>query len=496
MSDIFNPSTLTVDNNGTIVGAEQGINFIPGANISISTVDNPLSNRVDVTIASTGSGGGGVTSLDAITGAITLVAGSGINITDNSPSAGDITIAVTGSGPVAYNDITSVPADTILGNNTGSTANAIALTAAQVNTLLGTSGGPFVPYTGATGAVDLNNQTLGDVGELFVGSAIDNGSGAVLQVSGKQTIISSASGPVLSVVNNNAAVTTVFNIQSNTGQVFQTLTAGDGSIAYLYQRTAATGLAGFTSSTGFSVDIYGSANSIAVFKNNGDVALGGTITSPTTYAGAKMFINGTSGDVGIGTVSPLESLHIDGGAIEVSSPNSSAITYATRANSLLFTRNDIPASNYNKISNSWSGVTANNTMNFEVDNGSGTAVTVLSLTGNGRINLGAPGVGAYLTSTNADVLIGNGVATSLFRLLPFGNDIFFDNTANGNIVFRTNEISSVVTLMTLLSNGNALIGTTTDNGLAQLQVANQGTFNSSIAQTAGNNPMSYTFDGV
>lgn len=43
------------------------------------------------------TGGGGVTSLDSITGAVALVAGSNITITDNSPIAGDITIAATGS---------------------------------------------------------------------------------------------------------------------------------------------------------------------------------------------------------------------------------------------------------------------------------------------------------------------------------------------------------------------------------------------------------------
>ena len=44
------------------------------------------------------AGAGGVSSLDGITGAVTLVAGAGISITDNTPSAGDITIANTASG--------------------------------------------------------------------------------------------------------------------------------------------------------------------------------------------------------------------------------------------------------------------------------------------------------------------------------------------------------------------------------------------------------------
>src|SRR6185437_12490301 len=40
----------------------------------------------------------GVSSLDSITGAVTLVAGTGISVTDNSPSAGNITIAASGGG--------------------------------------------------------------------------------------------------------------------------------------------------------------------------------------------------------------------------------------------------------------------------------------------------------------------------------------------------------------------------------------------------------------
>ena len=75
----------------------------------------------DQTIAATG-GGGGVTSLDTITGAITLVAGSGISITDNTPSAGDITIAATGGGGGYLKGSVSINftggAGTYLGNTT------------------------------------------------------------------------------------------------------------------------------------------------------------------------------------------------------------------------------------------------------------------------------------------------------------------------------------------------------------------------------------------
>lgn len=58
------------------------------------------------------SASAGVSSLDTITGDVTLTAGSGITITDNSPSAGDITITATGAGAggfavVAYQEFTS-----------------------------------------------------------------------------------------------------------------------------------------------------------------------------------------------------------------------------------------------------------------------------------------------------------------------------------------------------------------------------------------------------
>ncbi len=52
------------------------------------------------------SGSSGVTSLDSITGAISLHAGSNITITDNSPSAGDITIAASGGGGSSWTSVT------------------------------------------------------------------------------------------------------------------------------------------------------------------------------------------------------------------------------------------------------------------------------------------------------------------------------------------------------------------------------------------------------
>lgn len=87
-----------VVNPNTTMGAS-GANHAPGVVPDPgATAGTTHFLREDATWAVPAGGGGGVSSLDGITGAVTLVAGSGVTITDNSPSAGDITIAATGGG--------------------------------------------------------------------------------------------------------------------------------------------------------------------------------------------------------------------------------------------------------------------------------------------------------------------------------------------------------------------------------------------------------------
>jgi len=48
----------TILKNGSAVGARRGYNLIEGSNVTLTIVDNSGSDRVDITIASTGGAGG------------------------------------------------------------------------------------------------------------------------------------------------------------------------------------------------------------------------------------------------------------------------------------------------------------------------------------------------------------------------------------------------------------------------------------------------------
>lgn len=51
---------LSIAKNGTVVGTRRQLNLIEGSNVTITATDNAANERIDVTIAATGGGGGGV----------------------------------------------------------------------------------------------------------------------------------------------------------------------------------------------------------------------------------------------------------------------------------------------------------------------------------------------------------------------------------------------------------------------------------------------------
>lgn len=130
----------------------------------------------------------------------------------------------------------------------------------------------------------------------------------------------------------------------------------------------------------------------------------GTLTAPTITNSLGANFATTSGNVGIGTTSPSSILHTIG-TIQTSSTSSASSSYATRFNNIIFSRSDIPTTYTNAISNSWSGTTIDQTMNFEVGSGASTRVTAMTLLGNGNVGIGTTTPATKFT-VNGNVGIG------------------------------------------------------------------------------------------
>lgn len=90
-------------------------------------------------------------------------------------------------------------------------------------------------------------------------------------------------------------------------------------------------------------------------------------------------------NVGVG-VAPNSPMHV-AGRLQVSSLDTTPQSYATRAESIRFTRSDLPNSYISGIFNSWSGTVGNNTMTFGVTDHLGTTTPVMVLVGNGSVRL-------------------------------------------------------------------------------------------------------------
>lgn len=96
-----------VKNSGAVVGTRKQINFIEGSNVTLTIADDSVNNQVDVTINSTGGGGGGIS--DGDKGDIT-VSGSGTTWTIDT-------------NVVSYSKMQQVPSSRLLGRYSSGTGN-------------------------------------------------------------------------------------------------------------------------------------------------------------------------------------------------------------------------------------------------------------------------------------------------------------------------------------------------------------------------------------
>lgn len=163
---------------------------------------------------------GGVTSLDGITGAITLIGGAGITITDNTPAAGDITIAAT-----AVAGVTSLQTET----------GAITLTSSGATVVITTptSGTINLESTGGGGGLPTNNPTF---------TGLLTGPAAAIN-----HLENTGTSPTVTLLGPAGSGATVSNAGNDTSGLIN-LTAGSGA--------SAGNIATVTLSTGFPTTIF------------------------------------------------------------------------------------------------------------------------------------------------------------------------------------------------------------------------------------------------
>lgn len=289
MSGFYPPKaeggSTTIKDGGSPIGTRAGLNFIEGANINITVVDDPTNNEVDVTIAASGGGGGAgsidiseeggapatVTSIDFV-GSMTTASAVG--------AAGTLTTA---HGAQAGG---TTHADVVAGGAAG------FMTGADKTKLDGIAAGATNGITTQDegGAAGSNQTTLN-----FVGSGVSAASvGAVTTVTipggasipdgDKGDITTSSSGTVWTIDNDAVTYAKIQNV-SATDRLLGRDTTGSGDIEEI---TVGGGLE-FTGSTGIqrsalTGDVTASAGSGSTTIANDAVTTAKILNSNVTTA--------------------------------------------------------------------------------------------------------------------------------------------------------------------------------------------------------------------
>lgn len=317
--------------------------------------------------------------------------------------------------------------------NGGSTGDRIKLTSSG-NTLIGTT-------TDAGYKLDVNG-TARVTGNVSIGTTLNT---RTLQVHTTTNNVNFEAA-------NNTTTGTNYGTSSYAFGVGATINVGG-----LFQASGAT--------TNYGIRVFNvaaSANNYAIYSD-----------SP-----AQSYFQG---NVGIGTTSPNSVLHTIG-TIQTSSTSSASSNYANRFNNIVFSRFDIPTTYTNVISNSWSGTTTDQTMNFEIGSGASTRVTAMTLLGNGNVGIG--------TTAPASKLHISGAGDNTFKIAstatnnPYLN-LTLQNT--GSTPYGVLEVGDGVAYRALALNptsGNVGIGTGTTAPAYKLDV--NGSFNANSIYTKDN----------
>ena len=235
-------------------------------------------------IGSGGGGGGGVTSLNGLTGALTLVPGTGIVIT---PGAGTITIASTLAGGTVTN-FSFVNANGFAGTVTNPTTTpALTLTTTVTGVLKG-NGTAISAAVAGTDYVIPSGSITGTAGNITATSNSTLTTLSALSLPGSQ-VTGNISGTASNITaTSNSTLTTLSALSLPTSQLSGSIsltTQVSGILPVANGGTAHNTAAGARTPTGLNIDQETAVNATnyTVLNTDRQVAQTGTMSAPITF---------------------------------------------------------------------------------------------------------------------------------------------------------------------------------------------------------------------
>jgi hypothetical protein len=433
-----------------------------------------------------GGGGGGVTSLNSMTGAITLIPGTGISIT---PGSGSLTISstvsslvftdslVNNSGVVTLVNDSSAPGDSqYYGTNSLGTLGYYTLPMSSGGTVTSVS---VVSANGFAATIATPTTTPAITIETTI-TGILQGNGTAISAAtttGSGNVVL-ATSPTLVTPNLGTPSTLVGTNITGTGSSF---TAGNINATSNSTLTTLSALSLPTSQLSGTISLTSQVNGMLPIANGGT---GSATTSqnfafigPTSGSGAPSFRALVAGDIPSlsGLYLPLTggtltgALNINVASIDALTINSTALVFDSTNTALGI------------------GIQPATNVALDIVNSSGTSKAIQTtsygagstIPFRGRFARGTPSLPAAAQSgDNLSVLSGRGYGTSQFATASTGaiNIVAgetFTNTSNATYLqFEVTNTGSVTLseAMRVSPAGNLLIGTTTDSGTQKLQV--------------------------
>jgi hypothetical protein len=399
-------TTISYDNSTYLTTSSAASTYLPIANpTSTGTLTAPtITNSLGANFA-TSSGNVGIGTATPL---------GKLDVSGTSTSTDLLSFDSNRSISVINTNTTTNNAEGILFRSTstnGTTQSGVKLLG--VNTARSTTGltSDFAVITNNDGTLS-EKMRVTSGGNVLVGTTTNTGE--KLQVNGTAKVTGTTQ------LNGNVGIGAVPGAQSL--QVF----SNTNDIAFQAINGKTTGsnyaVAGTASGVGGTLNMGGFFYADGATTNHG-IRVFNITASANNYA---LFIDSPAksyfqGSVGIGTTAPNSILHTIG-TIQTSSTSSASSSYANRFNNIIFSRSDIPTTYTNVISNSFSGTTTDQTMNFEIGSGASTRVTALTLLGNGNVGIGTTTptsklqvVGLPTYESNALALAGGLTAGAFYR---------------------------------------------------------------------------------